>query len=299
MSNEGRAPRRRPGLCAGAGGVPGATRRPSPRLSSEPARPPLGHPQRQLADPRADPPAPRRPRPGHEERLARSGVAGVFGGVRPQEGELAGLEFGDVSQREGRWAIVDLVGKHGRVRTVPMPSWVFLALDEWAAAAGITSGPVLRRILKDGLVGAGLVAGRLRDRHPPCPPRRAGQGHAPRPAAHLRQARPPGSGAPRADPDLAGACLHPDYGAVFGAQTEPSRCPVRSTWDRRVGGVGAGLRHIEIPISQVSSGNYDTGAIILDASGLPPGEICDGRYTWMDRRRGRCHWLVSSGSAPP
>ena len=30
-------------------------------------------------------------------------------------GELAGLEFGGVAQREGRWAIVDLVGKHGRV----------------------------------------------------------------------------------------------------------------------------------------------------------------------------------------
>ena len=54
-------------------------------------------------------------------------------------GELAGLEFADVAQREGRWAIVDLVGKHGRVRTVPMPSWAKTALDDWATAAGIES----------------------------------------------------------------------------------------------------------------------------------------------------------------
>ena len=72
-------------------------------------------------------------------------------------GELAGLELGDVAQREGRWAIVDLVGKHGRVRTVPMPSWAFAALDEWAAATGISSGPVLRPVSKGGLVGDGPI----------------------------------------------------------------------------------------------------------------------------------------------
>ena len=50
-----------------------------------------------------------------------------------RRGELAGLGFDAIAQREGRWAIVDLVGKHGRVRTVPMPSWAKAALDGWAA----------------------------------------------------------------------------------------------------------------------------------------------------------------------
>ena len=120
-------------------------------------RPPLGHLDGQLADPQADPPAPGRPRPGNDQGPERPGVAGVFGGVRVKAGELAGLEFGDVAQREGRWAIVDLVGKHGRVCTVPMPSWVFAALDKWAAAAGISSGPVLRPVSKGGLVGDGPI----------------------------------------------------------------------------------------------------------------------------------------------
>ena len=66
-----------------------------------------------------------------------------------RRGELAGLEFADVAQREGRWAIVDLVGKHGRVRTVPMPSW--------ATAAGISTGAVLRRVDKAGRVGPGPI----------------------------------------------------------------------------------------------------------------------------------------------
>jgi len=28
-----------------------------------------------------------------------------------------------IEQREGRWAIVDIVGKRDKMRTVPMPSW--------------------------------------------------------------------------------------------------------------------------------------------------------------------------------
>jgi integrase len=38
--------------------------------------------------------------------------------------ELANLTMQHVQQRDNRWCIVDLVGKHGRVRTIPMPTWV-------------------------------------------------------------------------------------------------------------------------------------------------------------------------------
>ena len=82
-------------------------------------------------------------------------LLGLLVGCGLRRGELAGLEFPDVAQREGRWAIVDLVGKHGRVRTVPMPSWAKDALDRWATAAGISSGAVLRRVGKAGRVGDG------------------------------------------------------------------------------------------------------------------------------------------------
>ena len=48
--------------------------------------------------------------------------------------ELATLSFGDIQQRDGRWAIVDLKGKHGRIRTVPMPGWAQVAVDVWRQA---------------------------------------------------------------------------------------------------------------------------------------------------------------------
>jgi hypothetical protein len=45
------------------------------------------------------------------------------------------LNFEDVQQRDGRWVIVDLRGKHGRIRTVPVPAWVKQAIDIWSEAS--------------------------------------------------------------------------------------------------------------------------------------------------------------------
>jgi integrase len=71
--------------------------------------------------------------------------------------EVARLEFAHVAQRDGRWCIVDLTGKHGRIRTVPMPAWAKTALDHWTAAAGIHSGRVFRGVNKgDRVVGEAL-----------------------------------------------------------------------------------------------------------------------------------------------
>jgi site-specific recombinase XerD len=72
----------------------------------------------------------------------------VGGGLR--RSEVAGLTFDHIQQRDARWVIVDLVGKGNRVRTVPIPTWAKLAIDEWASAAGLSSGAVLRSIRKGG-----------------------------------------------------------------------------------------------------------------------------------------------------
>ena len=60
--------------------------------------------------------------------------------------EVAALTMKHIQQRDNRRTIVDLVGKHGRVHTIPMPTWVKVAIDTWTAPPGITEGPVLRRV---------------------------------------------------------------------------------------------------------------------------------------------------------
>jgi len=60
--------------------------------------------------------------------------------------EIATLTFAYIQSRDGRWCIVDLVGKHGRVRTAPVPTWVKVAVDAWTLAAGIGDGRIFRPV---------------------------------------------------------------------------------------------------------------------------------------------------------
>jgi site-specific recombinase XerD len=50
-------------------------------------------------------------------------IVAVLLGCGLRRSEVAALSFAHLQQRDGRWCIVDLVGKHGRVRTAPMPAW--------------------------------------------------------------------------------------------------------------------------------------------------------------------------------
>jgi integrase len=64
--------------------------------------------------------------------------------------ELVGLETGEIQKRQGHWAVVDLIGKDGHIRTVPIPEWVKAALDQWTAAARVVEGRIFRAVAKDG-----------------------------------------------------------------------------------------------------------------------------------------------------
>lgn len=64
--------------------------------------------------------------------------------------ELAELTVDLLQQREDHWAIVDLVGKGGHIRTVPLPDWVKQTIDDWLLAAAIGSGRVFRCVCRAG-----------------------------------------------------------------------------------------------------------------------------------------------------
>jgi integrase len=84
-------------------------------------------------------------------------ILAVLLGCGLRRSEVAALTMNHVQQRDGRWCIVDLVGKHGRVRTVPMPAWVKVAIDAWTSAAGIADGKIFRPVHRgDEVQGAAL-----------------------------------------------------------------------------------------------------------------------------------------------
>jgi integrase len=81
-------------------------------------------------------------------------LLGLLLGCALRRAELVRLRAGDIQQRAGRWVLPDLTGKGKRVRTVPVPAWVKLLLDQWIAAASVSSGPLFRSVGKAGAVGA-------------------------------------------------------------------------------------------------------------------------------------------------
>jgi len=79
-------------------------------------------------------------------------ILAVLLGCGLRRSEVAALTFDHVQQRDGRWCIVDLRGKHGRIRTMPMPAWTKAATDAWTAAAGLADGSVFRPVNRADLV---------------------------------------------------------------------------------------------------------------------------------------------------
>jgi site-specific recombinase XerD len=88
----------------------------------------------------------------------------VLIGCGLRRAEAASLTFGHIRQRDARWVLVDLIGKRDKIRSVPMPNWTKVAIDEWAGAAGITDGLVFRAVNKgDRVVGNGITPQAIRN----------------------------------------------------------------------------------------------------------------------------------------
>jgi integrase len=69
----------------------------------------------------------------------------VLVGCALRRSEAAALTVEHLQERDGRWVFLDLEGKHGRIRTVPVPAWVKQALDPWLEAAP-TAGRIFRAV---------------------------------------------------------------------------------------------------------------------------------------------------------
>jgi site-specific recombinase XerD len=79
-------------------------------------------------------------------------ILAVMIGAGLRRSEVAALSFDHIQQRDSRWVIVDMIGKGNRVRSVPIPSWVKLAIDEWTNAGDISAGHIFRAIHKGGFI---------------------------------------------------------------------------------------------------------------------------------------------------
>ena len=88
-------------------------------------------------------------------------ILSVLLGCGLRRTELLNLRLEEMQLREGRWVIADLLGKGRRIRTVPMPGWVKVAVDRWIQAAGLERGRLFRSINKQGKVWSEGVSAKV------------------------------------------------------------------------------------------------------------------------------------------
>jgi site-specific recombinase XerD len=75
------------------------------------------------------------PETSTKKGLRDRAMLAILLGCGLRRSEIAALTLGHIQERDNRWCISDLVGKHRRVRTIPMPTWVKSAIDAWTSAA--------------------------------------------------------------------------------------------------------------------------------------------------------------------
>ena len=99
------------------------------------------------------------PNVGTLKGLRDRAILAVLLGCGLRREECAGLTVEHIQQREGRWVIVDLVGKRSKTRSVPMPSWAKYAVDAYLVAAALTSGVLFRALRRgDNLQATGMTS---------------------------------------------------------------------------------------------------------------------------------------------
>jgi len=77
-------------------------------------------------------------------------LIGLLIGCGLRRSEAVNLRFDQLQLRESHWVIVDMVGKGGRLRTVPVPPWCKGLIDVWLRDSRVTEGKVFRRVSKNG-----------------------------------------------------------------------------------------------------------------------------------------------------
>jgi site-specific recombinase XerD len=76
----------------------------------------------------------------------------ILVGCGLRRSEIVHLTVEHFQRREDHWAIVDLIGKGGHIRTVPVPVWVKSSIDAWTSVAQIGTGKLFRCVSKTGSV---------------------------------------------------------------------------------------------------------------------------------------------------
>lgn len=86
-------------------------------------------------------------------------VLALLLGCALRRSEAANLQVEQITSLSDVWIIKDIKGKKGRVRSVPISSWVLHAIMDWQYMSKVVSGPLLRGVSRGGGILTPACAG--------------------------------------------------------------------------------------------------------------------------------------------
>ncbi len=75
-----------------------------------------------------------------------------------RRGEIVQLQVESILRQDRQWLLAGVVGPRGRVRNVAVPGWAKEALQVWIERAQLSSGPLLRSVDREGIVGRRMIS---------------------------------------------------------------------------------------------------------------------------------------------
>jgi integrase len=85
-----------------------------------------------------------------------SAILGLLLTLGLRRSEVCSLTWGHLAEIEGHRVIANLKGKHGRIRTMKLPVWLWRLLNTWGSASGLDMTNEARRVFvpitKDGRI---------------------------------------------------------------------------------------------------------------------------------------------------
>ncbi len=98
------------------------------------------------------------PEPSSAKGLRDRALLALLVGCALRRSEVVRVLVENIQRRDGRWVLIDVVGKRGRVRTVAVPQWAKIALDAWLNRADLHRGPVFRAVDRNGTLAEHAIS---------------------------------------------------------------------------------------------------------------------------------------------
>ena len=98
------------------------------------------------------------PEPSSTKGLRDRALLALLVGCALRRSEVVRVLVENIQRRDGRWVLIDVVGKRGRVRMVAVPQWAKIALDAWLQKANLQKGAVFRAVDRSGTLAQHAIS---------------------------------------------------------------------------------------------------------------------------------------------